>query len=90
MWDELRKEFIGMDVEGTGCVSAEQFRTVLTELCVHLSDFEQDLLAKKFMVDDSRFVQFVVSAPFHLPPASWAAECRAASAPSAGKRRDAL
>lgn len=61
MWDELRKEFIAMDAEGTGCVATEQFRAVLTELCVHLSDFEQDLLARKFTVDDGRvsYVEFL-------------------------------
>ena len=52
MWDDLRKEFVAMDPYGTGCVSREEFRDVLTELCVHLSAFELDMLTKKFSMDD--------------------------------------
>ena len=48
MWDELRKEFQGMDPYNTGCVSREEFREVLIELCVNLSDTELESLICKF------------------------------------------
>lgn len=50
MWEDLRKEFVEMDPYGTGYVSKEEFRDVLTELCVHLSEYELDLLTRKFEV----------------------------------------
>ena len=48
MWEDLRREFCGMDPFNTGFVSSEEFNEVLTELCVHLSDYELQLLTKKF------------------------------------------
>ena len=48
MWDELRKEFQGMDPYNTGCVSREEFREVLIELCVNLSDTELETLLTRF------------------------------------------
>ena len=50
MWEELRREFVGMDPYGTGFVSQEEFRDVLTELCVHLTAHELDMLTNKFDV----------------------------------------
>ena len=48
MWEDLRKEFVTMDPYGTGFVSKEEFREVLTELCVHLSEYELNMLSNKF------------------------------------------
>ena len=57
MWEDLRKEFVAMDPYGTGFVSQEEFRDILTELCVHLSEYELNLLTKKFEVgSDGRYV----------------------------------
>lgn len=48
MWEDLRKEFVEMDPYGTGFISREEFKDVLTELCVHLSEFEINKLSDKF------------------------------------------
>ena len=46
-----------MDPYGTGFVSKEEFRDILTELCVHLSEYELNLLTRKFEVgSDGRWV----------------------------------
>ena len=37
-----------MDPYGTGYVSKEEYKDVLTELCVHLSDYEINMLCEKF------------------------------------------
>lgn len=50
MWEDLRKEFVNMDPYGTGFVSQEEFRDVLKELCVHLSEYELDTLTRKFEI----------------------------------------
>jgi len=50
MWEELRKEFVAMDPYGTGFVNRDEFRDLLTELCVHLSDYEVNMLCEKFEV----------------------------------------
>ena len=54
MWEDLRREFTSMDPYHTGFVSAAEFRDVLQELCVHLSEYELDMLTKKFSVQDGR------------------------------------
>ena len=60
MWEDLRKEFVDMDPYGTGYVSKEEFRDVLTELCVHLSEYELNLLTRKFEIGaDGRSVYFL-------------------------------
>ena len=46
-----------MDPYQTGFVSAAEFRDVLQELCVHLSEYELDVLTKKFSVQDGRYIQ---------------------------------
>ena len=57
MWEELRQEFLGMDPYKTGFVNADEFREVLCELCVHLSEYELDMLTKKFDIkNDFRLV----------------------------------
>jgi Ca2+-binding EF-hand superfamily protein len=59
MWDDLRKEFLGLDVYGTGFVSKEEFRDVLQELCVHLSPYELDALCSKFEIKHDGRVSYV-------------------------------
>lgn len=57
MWEDLRKEFVEMDPYGTGFISREEFKDVLTELCVHLSEFEINKLSDKFdLKRDGRLV----------------------------------
>lgn len=53
MWDDLHREFTGIDPYNTGCVSTEEYREVLQELCVYLSDYELDMLTNKFMTADN-------------------------------------
>ncbi|XP_068124872.1 EF-hand calcium-binding domain-containing protein 6-like [Hyperolius riggenbachi] len=48
LWDDLRKEFEDLDPYRTGFVSKEEFKDLLAELCIHLNNYERDLLAKKF------------------------------------------
>ena len=48
MWEQLRQEFVAMDPYHTTFVSAEEFRDVVSELCVHLSKFEVETIVKKF------------------------------------------
>lgn len=48
MWDALRKEFFAMDPYGTGHVSREEFRDVLAELCVQLTEAELNEITAKF------------------------------------------
>ena len=61
MWEDLRQEFVAMDPYGTGFVSREEFTDVLTELCVHLSGFELDMLTNKFDIKkDGRYVSNAV------------------------------
>ena len=57
MWDDLRQEFVAMDPYGTGFVNADEFRDVLTELVVQLTDYEQEALVRKFdLKKDGRYV----------------------------------
>ena len=48
LWDDLRREFVNMDPYNTGFVTKEEFREVLTELCVNLSNLELEQLISKF------------------------------------------
>ena len=63
MWEQLRQEFVAMDPYHTTFVNADEFRDVLSELCVHLSKFELESLVKKFDIKgDGRWA----SQPFTL------------------------
>ncbi|XP_077333434.1 EF-hand calcium-binding domain-containing protein 6-like [Lithobates pipiens] len=48
LWEELRKEFEDLDPYHTSFVSKEEFKDLLTELCIHLNEYEREMLAKKF------------------------------------------
>ena len=50
MWEDLRKEFVQMDPYGTGYVAPDEFKDVLQELCVHLSEYELNMLTSKFSI----------------------------------------
>ncbi|XP_033644045.1 EF-hand calcium-binding domain-containing protein 6-like [Asterias rubens] len=59
MWDDLRKEFLGLDVYGTGFVSKEEFRDVLQELCVHLNQYELQALCNRFEIKHDGRVSYI-------------------------------
>nr|KAG5714709.1 hypothetical protein BaRGS_000197 [Batillaria attramentaria] len=72
MWDELRKEFQNMDPYNTGCVSRDEFRDVLIELCVNLSDSELESIIRKFDTrqdDRISYVEFLK--PFAMRKQTW-------------------
>lgn len=72
MWEELRKEFVAMDPYGTGYVGREEFKDVLTELCVHLSEFEAKQLCDKFEIrQDGRVSYIEFLKPFALKKQMW-------------------
>lgn len=72
MWEDLRKEFVGMDPYGIGFVSQDEFRDVLKELCVHLSEFELDQLTRKFdLKKDGRVSYIEFLKPFALRKQIW-------------------
>jgi Ca2+-binding EF-hand superfamily protein len=48
MWEELRQEFQDLDPYNTGFIMADEFKAVLTELCVHLTQHELLTLVDKF------------------------------------------
>ena len=54
MCGELQAEFDSMDPYNTGCVSHEEYREVLQELCVHLNEYELEMLSNKFRTADDR------------------------------------
>ena len=62
MWEDLRKEFVAMDPFSTGHICADEFREILTELCVHLTHNELDSLTKKFdLKKDGRYVKQLIA-----------------------------
>uniref|UniRef100_H2ZM26 EF-hand domain-containing protein n=1 Tax=Ciona savignyi TaxID=51511 RepID=H2ZM26_CIOSA len=48
LWEDLRREFVEMDPYHTGFVSRDEFRDVLMELCVHLTNHETEIICNKF------------------------------------------
>ncbi|KAK9980760.1 hypothetical protein ABG768_000349 [Culter alburnus] len=55
---ELWTEFSEMDFSGTGFVSSDEFKEILMNLCVHLSQYECDLLARKFDINNDGSVSY--------------------------------
>ncbi|XP_016102920.1 EF-hand calcium-binding domain-containing protein 6-like [Sinocyclocheilus grahami] len=55
---ELWTEFSEIDFSGTGFVSSDEFKDILMSLCVHLSQYECDLLAKKFDINHDGSVSY--------------------------------
>ena len=47
-WERLQMEFKALDPTGTGYVGKEEFKEVIQILCLEISDYEADMIAKKF------------------------------------------
>lgn len=72
MWEDLRREFIDMDPYHTGYVSREEFRDLLIELCVHLTNHEAQLLCDRFDTNKDGRVSYVeFLKPFALRRQTW-------------------
>lgn len=56
---DLWTEFSEMDFSGTGFVSSEEFKEILMNLCVLLSQYECDVLAKKFDINSNGRVSYI-------------------------------
>ncbi|XP_029442190.1 EF-hand calcium-binding domain-containing protein 6-like [Rhinatrema bivittatum] len=71
-WDDLKREFEELDPYHTGFVSKEEFKDILTELCVHLNEYECEMLTKKFEVDEDGRISYVeFLQPFVLRRQAW-------------------
>nr|XP_033799338.1 EF-hand calcium-binding domain-containing protein 6-like [Geotrypetes seraphini] len=71
-WDDLKREFEELDPYHTGFVSKEEFKDILTELCVHLNEYECEMLTKKFAVNEDGCVSYVeFLQPFALRRQMW-------------------
>ncbi|XP_030048075.1 EF-hand calcium-binding domain-containing protein 6 [Microcaecilia unicolor] len=71
-WDDLKREFEDLDPYHTGFVSKEEFKDILTELCVHLNEYECEMLMKKFAVNEDGRVSYVeFLQPFALRRQTW-------------------
>ncbi|XP_067932216.1 EF-hand calcium-binding domain-containing protein 6-like [Watersipora subatra] len=71
MWDDLRKEFFAMDPYGTGHISRDEFREVLCELCVHLTEAELNEIMTKFTSADGRVSYIEFLRPFAMKRDVW-------------------
>ncbi|GCB76167.1 hypothetical protein scyTo_0020984, partial [Scyliorhinus torazame] len=72
LWDDLRKEFQELDPYCTGFVSKEEFKDILTELCMNLNQYECEVLAKKFEVsEDGRVSYLDFLKPFAMRRQQW-------------------
>ena len=52
--EDLEREFSILDPYHTGCVAADEFKDILSELCVQLSEQELNELSKKYTTGDGR------------------------------------
>ncbi|XP_073498707.1 EF-hand calcium-binding domain-containing protein 6-like isoform X2 [Phyllobates terribilis] len=59
LWDDLRREFEDLDPYQTGFVSKEEFKDLLSELCVHLNDYEREMLSKKFQSNGDGRISYI-------------------------------
>ncbi|XP_038256136.1 EF-hand calcium-binding domain-containing protein 6-like isoform X2 [Dermochelys coriacea] len=72
LWDDLKKEFEELDPYHTGFVSKEEFKDILTELCVHLNEYECEMLGQKFESNgDGRVSYLEFLKPFALSRQRW-------------------
>ncbi|XP_078418371.1 EF-hand calcium-binding domain-containing protein 6 [Cetorhinus maximus] len=72
LWDDLRKEFQELDPYCTGFVSKEEFKDILTELCMNLNEYECEMLAKKFEINrDGRVSYLDFLKPFAMRRQQW-------------------
>ncbi|XP_028399843.1 EF-hand calcium-binding domain-containing protein 6-like [Dendronephthya gigantea] len=47
-WERLQAEFKSLDPGGSGCIGREDFKDIIQILCLEITDYEADLIAKKF------------------------------------------
>ncbi|XP_056416023.1 EF-hand calcium-binding domain-containing protein 6-like isoform X2 [Hyla sarda] len=59
LWDDLHREFGDLDPYHTGFVSKEEFKDLLSELCIHLNDYEREMLSKKFESNGDGRVSYI-------------------------------
>ncbi|CAN2388670.1 EF-hand domain pair [Pristimantis euphronides] len=59
LWDDLRREFEDLDPYYTGFVSKEEFKDLLSELCIHLNDYEREMLSRKFESNGDGRVSYI-------------------------------
>ncbi|KAM4052574.1 EF-hand calcium-binding domain-containing protein 6-like isoform 2-T2 [Anomaloglossus baeobatrachus] len=59
LWDDLRREFQDLDPYQTGFVSKEEFKDLLSELCIHLNDYEREMLSKKFQSNGDGRISYI-------------------------------
>ncbi|KAM8938835.1 EF-hand calcium-binding domain-containing protein 6-like [Pelodytes ibericus] len=59
LWDDLQREFEDLDPYYTGYVSKEEFKDILTDLCIQLNEYEREMLAKKFQSSGDGRVSYV-------------------------------
>nr|XP_048703908.1 EF-hand calcium-binding domain-containing protein 6-like isoform X4 [Caretta caretta] len=72
LWDDLKKEFEDLDPYHTGFVSKEEFKDILTELCVHLNEYECEMLGQKFESNGDGCVSYLeFLKPFALSRQRW-------------------
>ncbi|XP_053556230.1 EF-hand calcium-binding domain-containing protein 6-like [Bombina bombina] len=72
LWDDLHREFEDLDPYRTGFVSKEEFKDILNELCVHLNNYECEMLTKKFETrGDGRVSYIEFLTPFVTRRQTW-------------------
>ncbi|XP_039398208.1 EF-hand calcium-binding domain-containing protein 6-like isoform X11 [Mauremys reevesii] len=72
LWDDLKKEFEELDPYHTGFVSKKEFKDILTELCVHLNEYECEMLGQKFESNGDGCVSYLeFLKPFALSRQRW-------------------
>ncbi|ESO99600.1 hypothetical protein LOTGIDRAFT_238765 [Lottia gigantea] len=67
LFDDLRREFQSMDVFNTGFITVEEFKDILLELNIHLSEVELDNITRKFNTRNDGRVSYVE----FLKPYEW-------------------
>jgi len=72
MWEQLQQEFTCMDPYNTGYVSADEFREVLSELCVQLSEYELKIIMNQYdLKGDGRISYLEFLKPFAMKKQVW-------------------
>lgn len=58
-WETLWKEFTSIDRQGSGTVSRNDFKNILQDMCVELTDYESRVLCDKFDLKKEGRVNYV-------------------------------
>ncbi|KAM4810047.1 EF-hand calcium-binding domain-containing protein 6-like [Rhinophrynus dorsalis] len=70
--EDLHREFEDLDPYHTGFVSKEEFKDILTDLCIRLNEYEREMLAKKFESNgDGRVSYIEFLKPFVTRQQAW-------------------